>query len=96
MENQNISHLFNRELLLQALKDSFIKLNPAVLVKNPVIFIVGIGALITYCYCSFEIFLSDIFQDLTFRLLSGSGLQFCLPILPKQLLKAVEKHRQIV
>jgi len=47
MEKRNTSHLFTREIALQALKDSFIKLNPAVLVKNPVIFIVGIGALMT-------------------------------------------------
>lgn len=42
-----MSRLFTREIVIQALKDSFIKLNPAVLIKNPVIFIVGIGALIT-------------------------------------------------
>ncbi|HEY5509785.1 MAG TPA: potassium-transporting ATPase subunit KdpB [Prolixibacteraceae bacterium] len=43
---QNIS-LFNRKLAIQAVKDSFIKLNPALLIKNPVIFIVGIGSLLT-------------------------------------------------
>jgi K+-transporting ATPase ATPase B chain len=47
MEKRNTSHLFTRGIALQALKDSFIKLNPAVLVKNPVIFIVSIGALMT-------------------------------------------------
>lgn len=39
--------LFNREILLQALKDSFIKLNPSLLIRNPVIFIVGIGSVLT-------------------------------------------------
>ncbi|MCK9639484.1 MAG: potassium-transporting ATPase subunit KdpB [Prolixibacteraceae bacterium] len=43
---QNIS-LFNRKLALQAVKDSFVKLNPALLIKNPVIFIVAIGSLLT-------------------------------------------------
>ncbi len=43
---QNTS-LFNKEILLQATKDSFIKLNPALLIKNPVIFIVAIGSLLT-------------------------------------------------
>jgi len=43
---QNIS-LFNSKLALQAAKDSFIKLNPALLIKNPVIFIVAIGSLLT-------------------------------------------------
>jgi len=47
MEKRNMSRLFTREIAVQAIKDSFIKLNPAVLVKNPVIFIVGIGALMT-------------------------------------------------
>ena len=43
---QNIS-LFNRKLALQAVKDSFAKLNPALLIKNPVIFIVAIGSVLT-------------------------------------------------
>ena len=42
-----MNQLFTREIAVQALKDSFIKLNPGVLVKNPVIFIVGIGAFMT-------------------------------------------------
>ncbi len=44
--NRNIS-LFNKKLILQAVKDSVIKLNPVTLIKNPVIFIVGIGSLLT-------------------------------------------------
>ena len=44
--NQNTS-LFNKKILLQAAIDSVIKLNPASLIKNPVIFIVGIGAVLT-------------------------------------------------
>jgi K+-transporting ATPase ATPase B chain len=47
MEKRNRSRLFTREIAVQAIKESFIKLNPRVLIKNPVIFIVGIGALIT-------------------------------------------------
>jgi K+-transporting ATPase ATPase B chain len=43
---QNIS-LFNKHILLQAAKDSIIKLNPVLLIKNPVIFIVGIGSILT-------------------------------------------------
>jgi len=39
--------LFNQPLLMTAVKDSFIKLNPAKLIKNPVIFIVAVGAVIT-------------------------------------------------
>jgi K+-transporting ATPase ATPase B chain len=43
---QSIS-LFNRKLAFQAIKDSFNKLNPALLIKNPVIFIVAIGSFLT-------------------------------------------------
>lgn len=39
--------LFTKEILIQATRDSFVKLNPVTLIKNPVIFIVGIGALLT-------------------------------------------------
>ena len=39
--------LFDRELVGRALKESFVKLNPATLVKNPVIFVVEVGAALT-------------------------------------------------
>jgi K+-transporting ATPase ATPase B chain len=41
------SGIFNRKLIFEAAKDSFIKLNPVLLIKNPVIFIVATGALFT-------------------------------------------------
>lgn len=47
MSPKHKSSPFNKKLISQAIKDSFVKLNPAVLVKNPVIFIVGIGAVLT-------------------------------------------------
>jgi potassium-transporting ATPase ATP-binding subunit len=43
---RNIS-LFNKKILVQALKESFYKLNPLQLIKNPVIFIVAIGGILT-------------------------------------------------
>ena len=39
--------LFNKKILLQAAKDSVIKLNPVLLIKNPVIFIVAVGSVLT-------------------------------------------------
>ena len=39
--------ILTKEIYLQALVDSFTKLNPSTLIKNPVIFITGIGALVT-------------------------------------------------
>ncbi|MBK5722239.1 potassium-transporting ATPase subunit KdpB [Dysgonomonas sp. Marseille-P4677] len=46
MKSQNKSFL-NKELLIEVVKTSFIKLRPDLLIKNPVIFIVAIGATLT-------------------------------------------------
>lgn len=45
--------------MLNAIKDSFIKLNPVKLINNPVIFIVGIGAFLTSVIVIFDIFKGD-------------------------------------
>ncbi len=42
--------LFDPDIVKRALKDSFIKLNPATLAKNPVMFVVEVGALVTTIY----------------------------------------------
>jgi K+-transporting ATPase ATPase B chain len=42
--------LFDREIFGRAVRDSFVKLNPATLWKNPVIFVVEIGAVLTTIY----------------------------------------------
>src|SRR5665647_815943 len=47
MSTKQNKSLFNKKLILQAAIDSVVKLNPATLIKNPVIFIVGIGAVLT-------------------------------------------------
>jgi potassium-transporting ATPase ATP-binding subunit len=60
--------LFDKKILKQASIDSFKKLNPVYLLKNPVIFIVGIGAALTSA-----IFISDIIS-------SGSYSSFNLQI----------------
>ncbi len=57
MKERNINKLFTGKIASQAILDSFLKLNPAILIKNPVIFIVGIGALLTT-----GVVLSDIFR----------------------------------
>jgi potassium-transporting ATPase ATP-binding subunit len=44
MKTKQNNNFLNQDLLLQALKGSVIKLNPARLIKNPVIFIVAIGS----------------------------------------------------
>ena len=81
MEKRNISRLFTREIVIQALKDSFIKLNPVVLVKNPVIFIVGIGALMTTIVVFTDIFNGHFsgfnFQIIHLALVYSIVCQFC-------------------
>ncbi|MBN2274792.1 MAG: potassium-transporting ATPase subunit KdpB [Bacteroidales bacterium] len=47
MKTKQHTSLFNQNLIVQAVKYSIIKLNPALLIRNPVIFMVGIGALLT-------------------------------------------------
>jgi len=47
MSTKQDTSLFNKKILLEAAKDSIIKMNPVSLIKNPVIFIVGIGAILT-------------------------------------------------
>jgi len=46
--------LFDRGILARAARDSFVKLNPATLWKNPVIFVVEIGALLTTAQLAFN------------------------------------------
>ena len=43
--NNNIS-LFQKDMLQQALKQSFVKLNPQLMFRNPVMFTVWIGTLV--------------------------------------------------
>jgi K+-transporting ATPase ATPase B chain len=40
--------LFDRQILVKALGDSFIKLNPTVQIRNPVMFVVLVGTMITF------------------------------------------------
>lgn len=47
MSTKQNTSLFNKKILLQASKESFIKLNPASLIKNPVILIVAVGSILT-------------------------------------------------
>ncbi len=59
MNTKQGTSLFNKKILLQAAKDSITKMDPVSLTKNPVIFIVGIGAVLTTI-----VVVSGIFQGL--------------------------------
>jgi K+-transporting ATPase ATPase B chain len=42
--------LFDREIVSRAVRESFVKLNPATVIKNPVMFVVEIGAALTTAF----------------------------------------------
>jgi K+-transporting ATPase ATPase B chain len=67
VKKQNIIRLFSREIVMQAVKDSFIKLNPLVLFKNPVIFIVAAGAMMTSAIVIIDI-TSNNFSSFNFQI----------------------------
>ncbi|QGQ44765.1 potassium-transporting ATPase subunit KdpB [Metabacillus sediminilitoris] len=48
---QKKASLMNKELIIQAVKESFVKLDPRIMIKNPIMFIVEIGFLITLIMC---------------------------------------------
>jgi K+-transporting ATPase ATPase B chain len=48
--------LFDREIVRRATRESFVKLNPAIVIKNPVMFVVEIGAAITTVFVVRDIF----------------------------------------
>ena len=47
--------LFDRELILPAIKDAFIKLNPKVQMRNPVMFVTLLGAILTTVYVILDV-----------------------------------------
>ena len=59
MSTRQNTGLFNKQIIVQAAKDSVLKLNPASLIKNPVIFIVGIGSVLTTFVVLMGVFQGD-------------------------------------
>src|SRR6476660_5041437 len=57
--------LFDPEILQRALKDSVLKLNPVTLMKNPVIFVVEVGAALTGLFLVRDIVIGA--QDIGFE-----------------------------
>lgn len=45
-KHPRISKLFQKDLVITALKESFVKLNPKLMIKNPVMFVVEVGTVI--------------------------------------------------
>lgn len=56
MVKQHKNTLFQKEVISQALKDAFVKLNPKTLIRNPVMFVVEIGTTIMLAVCLWIMF----------------------------------------
>lgn len=61
-KHPRVSKLFQRELVAEALKNSFVKLNPAAMIKNPVMFVVEIGTFIMFVLSIYLLFRPDAVQ----------------------------------
>ena len=69
------SNLFSTPLLLPAIKQSFVKLHPKILYKNPVMFVVAVGSLITTLSILSNLF-SNNYENLNFTLQISIWLWF--------------------
>jgi len=56
MKNEETSSIFESKTLSEAFKGSFKRLNPIILLRNPVIFVVELGAIITTLICISNLF----------------------------------------
>lgn len=74
MNGKDKKKLMSKEIVNQAMKDAFIKLNPAYMIKNPVMFIVELGAIITLILTLFP----NIFGDTGENLRLYNGLVFII------------------
>jgi K+-transporting ATPase ATPase B chain len=58
-QSAKVNPLFEKKIIINAVRDSFVKLNPFYLLKNPVMFIVAVGAFLTSA-----IFVSELFAGI--------------------------------
>lgn len=80
----SVSAMLDPKIVVPAIRASFIKLDPRLMIKNPVMFVVEIVAALTTV-----IFLRDLLTGgenpaSPSRSSSGSGLRCCLPTSPKR------------
>src|SRR5581483_10513498 len=60
--------LFDREIVNRAIRESFVKLNPMTLLKNPVMFVVEIGASLTTVFLIRDLFTGAFGIGFTFQI----------------------------
>lgn len=67
MNRRTIKGIYTRELIFRAVKDAFLKLDPRVQVKNPVMFVVAVGAFLTTVFIIRDA-LAGIFTHMTLNI----------------------------
>lgn len=56
MKNNQTTSLFPKEQVMESLKQSFVKLNPRVMIKNPIMFMVEVCSVIMFAVMTYSIF----------------------------------------
>ena len=87
--------MFDSHIMRRALLESFRKLDPRLQIRNPVMFVVLVGSVLTtvllFRRCSEK---AKRLSGLSLPSLSGSGSPCCSQTLPKRWRKGAEKHRR--
>ena len=96
MKANNSTSLFQKDQVIESLKQSFVKLNPKTLIKNPVMFTVEVSTFFMLLVTIYSAFSntqgSFVYNLLVFVILF---IPYFLPILPKRLPRLAVKLRPI-
>ena len=98
MKNNKSASLFPRELVIESLKQAFVKLNPRTMIKNPIMFTVEVATWVMLLVIVGIAVTGDTTQGSVGYNIAIFIVLFVtlLRILPKLLLKPVEKHKPTV
>ena len=90
MAEKKSKSLWDAKIIRRALFDAVVKLDPRTMMKNPVMFVVEVGSVVTTCCCSAR---SRVSRSIC-RSRFGSGLRCCSPTLPKPWRKDAAKRKR--
>ena len=62
MRNNKAASLFPKELVIESLKQSFVKLNPRVMFRNPIMFIVEVVTFVMLFVTIWAVFTTDYYS----------------------------------
>ena len=92
MKNNTSASLFPKEQVIESLKQSFVKLNPRMMIKNPIMFTVEVATAVMFLVTLYSIVNSS---QGSFAYNIAVFIILFLPILLKLLRRHVVKHRLI-